>query len=46
MSPRGSSDESKPDIYVGLLFVSMAALLIAMIFLLLELSQYQFKFPS
>ena len=46
MSQRGSSDESKPDIYVGLLFVSMAALLIAMIFLLFELTQYGFEFPK
>lgn len=39
MSPRGS-DSPAPDIYVGLLFVSLAALITGIIFLVLELGKY------
>ncbi len=39
MSPRGS-DAPAPDIYVGLLFVSLASLLMGIIFLVLELGKY------
>lgn len=37
---RPSSDDNAPDIYVGLLFVSVAALLTGCIFLVLELQSY------
>ena len=43
MSPRSSSEGPAPDIYVGLLFVSLAALLMGILFLVLELSRYEFK---
>ncbi|WP_437201465.1 hypothetical protein [Planctomicrobium sp. SH664] len=43
MSKR-ASDEATPDVYVGLLFVSVAALLTGIIFLTLELSSYGWKF--
>jgi hypothetical protein len=46
MSPRGSSGDSQPDIYVGLLFVAMGAMLAAMAFLLFELSQYGYQMPG
>ncbi len=40
MSPRGSDSSPAPDIYVGLLFVSLSALIIGIIFLVLELNKY------
>lgn len=40
MSPRGSDSSPTPDIYVGLLFVSVAALITGIIFLVLELQKY------
>lgn len=44
MSPRSSkapaSAEPTPDVYTGLLFVSVAALITGCIFLALELSRY------
>jgi hypothetical protein len=42
MTPRSSDSGSKPtpDIYVGLLFVSVAALIAGCIFLALELNKY------
>jgi hypothetical protein len=43
MSPRNSrtsGDTPEPDIYVGLMFVSVAALLTGIVFLILELSRY------
>ena len=44
MSPRSSRPQSgdapEPDIYVGLMFVSVAALITGIVFLILELSQY------
>lgn len=46
MSPRGSNGDAQPDIYVGLLFVAMAAMLGAMIFLLVELHQYGYQMPG
>ena len=39
MSPR-SSEKPTPDIYVGLLFVSAAALIAGCVFLALELNKY------
>jgi hypothetical protein len=46
MSPRGSNGDAQPDIYVGLLFVAMGAMLLAMVFLLIELNQYGYQMPS
>jgi hypothetical protein len=42
MSPRSSksADAPEPDIYVGLMFVSVAALITGIVFLILELGQY------
>lgn len=40
MSRRSSSEDASPDIYTGLLAVSLTALLIGVLFLYLELSQY------
>ena len=44
MSPRSSEKKSKfeagPDIFTGLLFVSVAALLTGIIFLAMELNNY------
>lgn len=40
MSPRGSDSSPAPDIYVGMLFVSLAALITGIIFLVLEISKY------
>lgn len=46
MSPRSSTDSSpQPDIYVGLLFVSVGALTTGLIFLLVELQAYGFSMP-
>jgi hypothetical protein len=41
MSSRNS--DSQPDIYVGLLFVSLSALLTGIVFLVLELGKYGWK---
>jgi hypothetical protein len=46
MSPRGSNGDAQPDIYVGLLFVAMGAMLLAMVFLLIELHQYGYQMPG
>ena len=45
MSPRSSrslppDDSPQPDIYVGLMFVSVAALITGIVFLILELNRY------
>lgn len=45
MSPRGS-ENPQPDIYVGLLFVSVGALATALVFLLVELAKYDYAFPQ
>jgi hypothetical protein len=45
MSPRSSDSSAQPDIYVGLLFVSVGALATGLIFLLIELKQYGFQMP-
>ena len=45
MSTRGS-ENPQPDIYVGLLFVSVGALFTALIFLLVELNRYGYQFPQ
>jgi hypothetical protein len=55
MSPRSSKPAKKakpkgpppdPDIYVGLLFVSVASLLTGCIFLIMELNNYQWTMPT
>jgi hypothetical protein len=43
MSQR-SSENAPPDIYVGLLFVSLAAVIIGIIFLMIELRRYDMLF--
>ena len=47
MSPRSSDNKSKldaaPDIYVGLLFVSVAELMTGIILLAMELSAYHWE---
>lgn len=40
MSPQNSDRKPSPDIYVGLLFVSAAALITGCIFLVMELDKY------
>ena len=54
MSPRNSKPKAKgakgpaapPDIYVGLLFVAVAALITGCVFLSLELNTYGWTLPS
>jgi hypothetical protein len=46
MSRQTSSGSPQPDIYVGLLFVSVAALITGIVFLLLELNQYAWQFGN
>lgn len=41
---RRSSDDAAPDVYVGLLFVSVGALITGCIFLVLELNSYGWQF--
>jgi len=41
---RQSSENSAPDVYVGLLFVAVGALITGIIFLVLELNSYGWKF--
>jgi hypothetical protein len=48
MSPRsskGGAAEPQPDIYTGLLFVSVAALISGCILLALELNRYNWTIP-
>ena len=56
MSPRSSSPKARgskakgpspdSDIYVGLLFVSVASLIVGIIFLAVELNAYQWALPT
>jgi hypothetical protein len=39
-----SSESPQPDIYVGLLFVAVAALITGCVFLALELNEYGWQF--
>lgn len=39
-----SSENPQPDIYVGLLFVSLAAVITGIIFLMVELRRYDMLF--
>lgn len=43
MAPRKSEEAPAPDIYVSLLFVSLAALIMGNIMLVLELGKYANK---
>ncbi|MDB5348430.1 MAG: hypothetical protein JWP89_6807 [Schlesneria sp.] len=43
MSPRSSDNAPAPDIYVSLLWVSLASLLTGIVFLVMALSAYQWK---
>ena len=45
MSRRSSDSSTKapPDVYVGLLFVSVAALITGIILLVMELSRYNYQ---
>jgi len=38
-----AGESSGPDIYVGLLFVSLAAILLGILFLVMELSSYSWE---
>ena len=52
MSPRSSSPRkvkgppASPDIYVALLFVSVAALIVGVTLLILEMNVYEWKMPG
>ncbi|MEK6257536.1 MAG: hypothetical protein AABP62_02860 [Planctomycetota bacterium] len=43
MSPRSSDNSPAPDIYVALLWVSLAALLTGIVFLVMTLNTYGWK---
>ncbi len=43
MSQR-SSEDPQPDVYVGLLFVSLAAVITGIVFLMIELRRYDMLF--
>ena len=46
MSPQGYEADPQPDIYTGLLFVSVAALITGCIFLIIELGNYAWTMPG
>lgn len=46
MSQPNSDGSPQPDIYVGLLFVAVAALVAGCVFLALELNEYAWQFPK
>lgn len=43
MSPRSSDNAPAPDIYVSLLWVSLAALITGIVFLVMALSAYNWQ---
>lgn len=43
MAPRNTENAPAPDIYVSLLFVSLAALITGIVMLVLELGKYGWK---
>lgn len=45
MSPQKSDQKPRPDVYVGLLFVSAAALITGCVFLVMELNKYDWTMP-
>jgi hypothetical protein len=46
MSPRSSDNAPAPDIYVALLWVSLAALVTGIVFLVNALAAYEWKVAS
>ncbi len=46
MSPQSYESDPQPDVYTGLLFVSVAALITGCVFLILELNNYGWAMPS
>ena len=46
MSPRSSDNSPAPDVYVALLWVSLAALLTGIVFLVMALNAYQWKIAA
>jgi len=46
MSPRSSDNAPAPDVYVALLWVSLAALLTGIVFLVNALGEYGWKIAS
>ncbi len=46
MSPRNSDPPATPGIYEALLFVSLAAVIMGIVFLYWELVQYDFKIAA
>lgn len=45
MSQQGSDPKPTPDVWVGLLFVSVAALSLGIMFLVFELNKYDWALP-
>lgn len=43
MAPRNTDNSPAPDVYVSLLFVSLAALTMGIVMLVLELGKYNWK---
>ena len=43
MAPRNTENSPAPDIYVSLLFVSLAALITGIVMLVLELNKYNWN---
>lgn len=43
MAPRSTDNSPAPDVYVSLLFVSLAALIFGIVMLVLELNKYNWK---
>jgi hypothetical protein len=43
MAPRNTENSPAPDIYVSLLFVSLASLIAGIVMLVLELGKYNWK---
>ena len=43
MAPRNTDNTPAPDVYVALLFVSLAAVIMGVVMLVLELNKYGWK---
>jgi hypothetical protein len=46
MSQQNSDQKPAPDVWVGLLFVSVAALSLGIMFLVFELNKYEWALPN
>ena len=46
MSQQNSDQKPAPDVWVGLLFVSVAVLSLGIMFLVFELNKYNWELPS